>query len=154
ARLLQSVSVAAPLDVGVLLTGPSGTGKTRIARLCHDSSPRAAAPFVELNCATLAETLFESELFGAMPGAHSTAARRVEGKVAAAEKGTLFLDEVAEVPLASQAKLLQLLESKEYYPLGSPRAVRADVRVIAATNVDLQAAVKQRAFREDLYYRL
>jgi Nif-specific regulatory protein len=154
ARLLQRVSVVAPLDVGVLLTGPSGTGKTRIARLLHDSSPRASGPFVELNCATLTESLFESELFGAVPGAHSTATRRTDGKVTAAERGSLFLDEVGEIPLASQAKLLQLLESKEFYPLGSARAARADVRILAATNADLATAVKQRTFREDLYYRL
>jgi Nif-specific regulatory protein len=154
ARLLKHVAVAAPLDVGVLLTGPSGTGKTRIARLLHDNSPRARGPFVELNCAALSETLAESELFGAVAGAHSTASRKMEGKVAAAEQGTLFLDEIGEIALPVQTKLLQLLESKQYYPLGSNRPVFADVRIIAATNADLAAAVKDKTFRQDLYYRL
>jgi Nif-specific regulatory protein len=154
ARVLEQLSLVAPLDISVLLTGPSGTGKTQLARVIHDSGPRAAAPFVEINCATLPDSLVESELFGALPGAHSTASRKVEGKVAAAEGGTLFLDEIGELPLPSQSKLLQLLQSREYYPLGAAKPVRADVRVIAATNVDLKAAVARKSFREDLFYRL
>ncbi|MDC0711742.1 sigma 54-interacting transcriptional regulator [Stigmatella sp. ncwal1] len=154
ARVLEQVSLVAPLDVNVLLTGPSGTGKTQLARVIHDNSPRASHPFLELNCAALPETLVESELFGVLPGAHSTASRKVEGKVAAAEGGTLFLDEVGDLPLTSQAKLLQLLQSREYFPLGGTRPQRADVRILAATNVDLRAAVARRTFREDLLYRL
>lgn len=154
ATVLQQASAAAPLDVTVMLTGPSGTGKTQLARVIHESSPRARRAFVELNCAALPETLLESELFGALPGAHSTANRKIEGKVAAAEGGTLFLDEVGELSLSAQSKLLQLLQSREYYPLGATRPVRADVRIIAATNVDLKAAVQRKTFREDLYYRL
>jgi transcriptional regulator with GAF, ATPase, and Fis domain len=154
AAVLQQASAAAPLDVTVLLTGASGTGKTQLARVIHESSPRARRPFVELNCAALPETLLESELFGALPGAHSTANRKIEGKVAAAEGGTLFLDEIGELELSAQSKLLQLLQSREYYPLGATRPVRADVRIIAATNADLKAAVQRKAFREDLYYRL
>jgi Nif-specific regulatory protein len=120
----------------------------------HENSPRASGPFVELNCAALPEALVENELFGALPGGHSAAQRRVEGKVEAAKGGTLFLDEIGELPLSAQAKLLQLLQSKEYYPLGSSKPMRADARVIAATNIDLKAAVAARKFREDLFYRL
>ncbi|HEX7837633.1 MAG TPA: sigma-54-dependent Fis family transcriptional regulator [Kofleriaceae bacterium] len=154
AGVLQQAAAAAPLDVTVLLTGPSGTGKTQLARVIHASSPRAAGPFVELNCAALPETLLESELFGALPGAHSTAHRKIAGKIAAASGGTLFLDEVGELTLSAQSKLLQLLQSREYYPLGATSPVRADVRIIAATNMDLKTAVQRKEFREDLYYRL
>jgi Nif-specific regulatory protein len=154
ARALREAALAAPLDVTVLLTGESGTGKSVFARLIHENSPRRNGNLVELNCAAVPESLLESELFGAVPGAHSTASRRIEGKVATAEHGTLLLDEIAELPLAAQAKLLQLLQSKTYYPLGSSRLVHIDVRVIAASNADLQAAVAARRFRDDLYYRL
>ena len=154
ARVLREVVLAAPINVGVLMTGATGTGKTMVARLLHKNSTRSDGPFIELNCAALPETLLESELFGAMPGAHSTATRRIEGKVAAAERGTLFLDEVGEISLGVQSKLLQLLQDKEYYPLGATKVVRANVRVIAATNVDLKGAVARRTFREDLFYRL
>jgi transcriptional regulator with GAF, ATPase, and Fis domain len=154
ARLLQAISSVAPLDVSVLLTGPTGSGKTAVARVLHENSPRSGKPFIEINCGALPDTLFESELFGALPGAHSTAGRRIQGKVEAAEGGTLFLDEVAELSATAQVKLLQLLQSKEYFPLGAPRASTADVRIIAATNADLRAAVANRTFREDLFYRL
>jgi Nif-specific regulatory protein len=154
AELLRQVAMVAPLDVSVLLTGESGTGKSQIARVIHDNGPRARHPFIALNCAALPEALIESELFGALPGAHSTATRKMEGKVAAAEQGTLFLDEVGDLSLPAQAKLLQLLQSKEYFPLGGTKPVCADVRIIAATNVDLQAAVVERRFRQDLLYRL
>jgi Nif-specific regulatory protein len=154
ARALREAALAAPLDVTVLLTGESGTGKSVFARLIHENSPRRNGNLVELNCAAVPESLLESELFGAVPGAHSTASRRIEGKVATAEHGTLLLDEIAELPLAAQAKLLQLLQSKTYYPLGSSRLVHIDVRVIAASNADLQAAVAARRFRDDLYYRI
>ncbi|HJQ85399.1 MAG TPA: sigma-54-dependent Fis family transcriptional regulator [Candidatus Binatia bacterium] len=154
ASLLRQVTLVVPLDVSVLLTGETGTGKSQLARVIHDNGPRAGRPFIELNCGALPEPLIESELFGALPGSHSTATKKIEGKVAAAEHGTLFLDEIGAMPLGAQAKLLQLLQSKEYFPLGSPRAVHADVRVIAASNVDLAAAVRERRFREDLFYRL
>jgi transcriptional regulator with GAF, ATPase, and Fis domain len=154
AETLGQVSLVAPLDVSVLLTGASGTGKTQLARILHENSPRAGQPFVELNCAAIPEALLESELFGAMPGAHSTANKRIPGKIEAAEHGTLFLDEVAELTPATQAKLLQFLQSRQYYPLGGNKALTADVRVFAATNADLRASVQEKRFREDLLYRL
>ena len=154
ASVLRQIKLIAPLDVSVLLTGESGTGKSQIAHVIHENSLRARGPFIELNCAALPDDLVESELFGAMPGAHSTAVRRIEGKVAAAERGTLFLDEIGDLSLTAQAKLLQLLQSRQYYPLGSTRPITADIRLIAATNVDLKTAVAEKRFREDLYYRL
>lgn len=154
AAALKQAALVAPLDVHVLITGETGTGKSQLARVIHDNGPRADRPFVELNCAAIPEQLMESELFGALPGAHSTATRRIEGKVAAAEGGTMMLDEIADLLPAAQAKLLQLLQSKEYFPLGAAKAERADVRVIAATNVDLKQAVVDRRFREDLFFRL
>lgn len=153
-RVLEQVAMVAGLEVSVLFTGASGTGKSQLARLLHDHSRRAAEPFVELNCAAMPDTLLESELFGALAGAHSTAARNHEGKVQAADRGTLFLDEVGELSLSAQAKLLQFLDTREYFPLGSNKPRRADVRLLAATNSDLDLAVKERRFRDDLYYRL
>ena len=154
AQALKQAALVAPLDVNVLLTGDSGTGKSQLARVIHANGPRAAGPFVELSCATFPSDLVESELFGSRAGAHSTATQNVAGKVAVAEGGTLFLDEIGELPFTVQAKLLQFLHSKEYYPLGAARPVRADTRLIAATNVDLEEAVRARRFREDLFYRL
>ena len=153
-EVLRNIALLAPLDVDVLLTGETGTGKSEVARAIHTNSARSAGPFVDVNCAALPDELLESELFGAMPGAHSTAARRIPGKVAAAEGGSLLLDEISELPIGCQAKLLQLLHSRQYYPLGSAQPVRADVRILAATNVDLRFAVSERRFREDLLYRL
>jgi transcriptional regulator with GAF, ATPase, and Fis domain len=154
ASALQQVALIAPLNIGVLLTGASGTGKTQLARAIHDNSPRAAGPFVEVNCAALPDELVENELFGAVPGGHSTATKRAPGKVEAAEGGTLFLDEIGELPTRSQAKLLQLLQSGVYYPVGAAVSHKANVRVLAATNADLSAGVAEKQFREDLYYRL
>jgi Nif-specific regulatory protein len=154
ARVLSEVALVAPLDVNVLLLGETGTGKTQLARVLHRNSPRADGPFVELNCAALPEQLFESELFGAEAGSHSTASRRIEGKVAVADHGTLLLDEIGELSLSSQAKLLQLLQSKSYYPLGASRPRHSEARIVAATNVDLEQAVAEKRFREDLFYRL
>ena len=154
AATLEQAALVAPLDVNVLITGDSGTGKNQLARVIHDNGPRASRPFLELNCAALPEELLENELFGSKAGAHSTAIEDVPGKVGAAKGGTLFLDEISEMPIGAQAKLLQLLQSGEYYPLGSAEPARADVRVIAATNADLREVVQEKRFREDLLYRL
>ncbi len=154
ARLLNTACNVAPLDVDVLITGPSGTGKSMLARVIANNSKRRDGAFVELNCAAIPEALIESELFGADRGAHSTATRKMTGKVHAAEGGTLFLDEVGELSASAQAKLLQLLETREYHPLGSTTPVRADVRVLSATNADLEQRVAAKQFRADLFYRL
>jgi transcriptional regulator with GAF, ATPase, and Fis domain len=154
ARVLQAASLVAPLDVDVLITGPSGTGKTALARAIANSGGRAGRPFVAVNCAAIPEGLIESELFGAEKGAHSTATRKILGKVAAADGGTLFLDEIGDLSAAAQAKLLQLLQAREYHPLGAATAVHADIRVISATNANLRAFVAKGKFREDLYYRV
>jgi Nif-specific regulatory protein len=154
ARVLTEAAGMAPLDIGVLLTGPTGTGKSALARAIHDNSRRAGKPFVAINCGAIPQTLVESELFGAERGAHSTATQRSAGKVAAARSGTLFLDEIGDLPYDAQTKLLQLLQDHQYYPLGSSQVVAADVRAIAATNVDLRERVQKNAFRADLFYRL
>jgi Nif-specific regulatory protein len=153
-RTLFEAMAIAELDVSVLLTGESGTGKGLLADAIHRNSPRKNKPFVHLNCANLPEQLVESELFGSARGAHSSAYYEMKGKIAAAQGGTLFLDEIGELPLAVQSKLLQFLEEGSYFPLGSQTPVHADVRVITASNIDFQEALKNRAFRPDLYYRI
>jgi Nif-specific regulatory protein len=152
-RVFAQLEPYAPLDVTLLITGASGTGKTQIARAIHDNSPRRSGPFVELNCAAIPEGLIESELFGTMPSAFP-GARRTAGKVEAAEGGTLFLDEIVEIPFSAQGKLLQLLQSRQYYALASTKLATANIRLIAATNADLAAMVAERRFREDLFYRI
>lgn len=148
----QLVQVAG-VDVSVLFLGESGTGKTQLARALHASSRRAGGPFVEVNCAAIPETLVEGELFGTKEGAF-TGAKLLPGKVQAAHGGTLFLDEVGELPLASQAKLLQVIAEKRYYAVGSNKLETANVRVVAATNADLQGLAHEKRFRSDLFHRL
>lgn len=154
AELLRRVLAVAPMAGHVLITGPTGSGKSALARVLHENSRRRDGPFVELNCAAIPETLFEGELFGADRGAHSGVAHKgILGKVEAAEGGTLFLDEIGELVPANQAKLLQFLQSRQYYRLGSTQLRTANLRMIAATNRDLPYEVRHGSFREDLYYR-
>jgi len=138
----------------VIIEGPSGTGKELIARAIHNLSSQKMGPLVAINCAALPDNLLESELFGYKAGAFTDAKKDKPGKIFAAEKGTLFLDEIGEISPVIQAKLLRFLQEKEYEPLGSTKSVKADVRIIAATNKNLYSAVKQNLFRDDLYYRL
>jgi Nif-specific regulatory protein len=152
-RLYEAMTIA-ELDVTILLTGETGTGKGVFAKAIHKNSPRKYKPFVHLNCANLPEQLAESELFGSLRGAHSSAFTDVKGKIAAAKGGTLFLDEIGVLSLPVQAKLLQFLEEGIYYPLGSQNPVEPDARIIAASNINFQAAISNGTFREDLYYRL
>jgi DNA-binding NtrC family response regulator len=145
---------AAPSDATILLQGESGTGKELFARFIHQRSKRSEKPFVSLNCGALASTLFESELFGHERGAFTGAVERKPGRFELAGDGTLFLDEVSEIPLESQVKLLRVLQEKEYERVGGTRSLKAEARVLAATNRPLEEAVRQGRFREDLFYRL
>ena len=151
---LRQVGRVAPSETTVLITGESGTGKEVVSNLVHQGSPRATKPFVAINCAALPEQLLESELFGHEKGAFTGAIATKVGRIEQAEGGTLFLDEIAEMSPLVQAKFLRVLEEREFQRLGGTRTVKANVRVIAATNRDLAASIAQQAFREDLFYRL
>ena len=138
----------------MLITGESGTGKEVVARFIHAASPRRNRPFVALNCAALPEQLLESELFGYERGAFTSAHQAKPGQIELASGGVLFLDEVTEMSLSAQAKFLRVLQEREFQRLGGTRLVKANIRVIAATNRDLRQAVARGSFREDLFYRL
>ncbi len=153
-QVCDTVAQAAMTDVPVLITGETGTGKELVARAIHQASARRNAPLVAMNCGAFAEALFGSELFGYVKGAFTGATADKAGFFAAAEGGTLFFDEVGEIPLPNQVDLLRVLEEKAYRPVGSTRAVSADVRTIFVTNRDLEREVAEGRFREDLYYRI
>ncbi len=153
AKLLEDIALVARASVSVLLTGESGTGKTLVAKIIHENSG-LTGDFVAVNCAAIPKELVETELFGFRPGGHSTATQGKDGLIAMAKGGTFLLDEIAEMSGSAQAKLLQLLQSGEYYPVGATRPEISTARVIAATNVDLEAAMDAGTFRRDLYYRL
>jgi transcriptional regulator with GAF, ATPase, and Fis domain len=152
--VLDDVQVVAPAECAVLVQGETGTGKEVIARAIHESGPRQSGPFVGINCAAIPAALLESELFGHEKGAFTGAVTQTIGRFQAAHGGTLFLDEIGDLPLELQPKLLRVLQEQQYERLGSSRTMRADVRVIAATNQDLWQMVEQKTFRADLYYRL
>jgi len=153
-RIFETVDRIADTDVTVLIRGESGTGKELVANALHYRSPRRAKPMIKMNCAALSRELVESELFGHERGAFTGAIARREGKFEAADGGTLFLDEVGDMPLETQAKLLRAIQEKEFERVGGNQAIKVDVRLIAATNQDLEAGVGAGRFREDLYYRL
>jgi DNA-binding NtrC family response regulator len=153
-RLWDRIAKFAPSDAPVLIRGETGTGKELVARALHNHSARAEKPFVAVNCAAFPDTLLEAELFGHERGAFTGATRRREGRFRAAEGGTLLLDEVAEIPLPAQAKLLRVLQTGTYEPLGTNKTETAHVRILSATHRDLKEMVSQRLFREDLFFRL
>jgi len=151
---VERIQQVAPSTVAVAILGESGTGKELVARALHQCSPRAAQPFVPINCAALSPQLIESELFGHEKGAFTGADVKRKGAFEEANGGTLFLDELGELPLELQAKLLRVLENGEAKPVGATRPIHVDVRVVAATNRDMRAQIRAGKFREDLYYRL
>ncbi len=153
-NLLETVAQVAPSEATALITGESGTGKELIAGAIHFNSSRKDGPFVKINCAAITETLLESELFGHEKGAFTGADRRKEGRFYQAHRGSLFLDEVSEMSLTMQVKLLRVLQEREFTRVGGEKTIPVDVRIIAATNKDLPELIGQAEFREDLYYRL
>jgi two-component system response regulator HydG len=153
-ELFENLSLIAPSDATVLIYGESGTGKELVANAIHQNSPRAQNPFIKVSCAALPETLLESELFGHERGAFTGALTRKAGRFQLADGGTLFLDEVNVMSSTTQVKLLRVLQEREFEPLGSTKTIHVDIRLIAATNKELEAEVKEGRFREDLFYRL
>ncbi|MCL1973684.1 MAG: sigma-54 dependent transcriptional regulator [Bacteroidetes bacterium] len=153
-KIKEMIDRVAPTEARVLITGSNGTGKELVARWLHEKSPRASMPFVEVNCAAIPGELIESELFGHEKGSFTSAIKQHKGKFEQADNGTLFLDEVGDMSLAAQAKVLRVLQEHRITRVGSDKDITVKVRVIAATNKDLQAEIEKGAFREDLYHRL
>src|SRR5262249_1667358 len=153
-RVFDVVKKVAPTDLTVLITGESGTGKELIATALHQNSPRKPGPFIKVNCAAMTRELVESELFGHEKGAFTGAVAMREGKFEAADGGTLFLDEIGDMSLETQAKVLRVLQEREFERVGGNRTIKVEVRVVAATNKNLPQMVQEEKFREDLFYRL
>lgn len=153
-KVLDTAKKVAVTDSTILITGESGTGKTLLAKLIHDGSARAKGPFAVVNCATLSENLLESELFGHVRGAFTGAVKDKIGRLQVADTGTVFLDEIGEISPSLQTKLLRFLQEREFERVGDTKTIRVDVRIIAATNKDLEREVREGRFREDLYFRL
>ncbi len=153
-KLFETMALVAPSEATVLIVGESGTGKELIANAIHQNSPRKDMPFIKVNCAALPETLLESELFGHEKGAFTGAIARKQGRFQLAHKSSILLDEIAEMAPATQAKILRVLQEREFEPVGSGQTMKVDTRVIAATNRNLEEEIQQGRFREDLYYRL
>jgi transcriptional regulator with PAS, ATPase and Fis domain len=155
AAILRRVAKVRGRDIPILILGKTGTGKEWLARAIHHDSPRRAAPFVALNCASLPDTLIEAELFGYEDGAFTGAKKRGSvGKIVQADGGTLFLDEIGDMPLAQQVRLMRVLQERTVVPLGGTRAIPVDLRIVCATHRNLRAMIDEGTFREDLYYRI
>ncbi|MFY8297663.1 sigma-54-dependent transcriptional regulator [Pseudoalteromonas sp. SS15] len=153
-QLLKQAQSLAKSDMNILITGENGTGKSLLASKIHQFSKRVSGPFVSANMGAIVESLFESELFGHVKGAFTDAKQNRAGRFQLAQQGTLFLDEIGNIPLAQQAKLLRVLEEKQFEPVGSSKTQRADVRLVSATNTDLESGIQVGSFRQDLFYRL
>ncbi|WP_298472771.1 sigma-54 dependent transcriptional regulator [uncultured Maribacter sp.] len=154
ATIKEMIEKVAPTDARVLITGSNGTGKELVAHWLHEKSPRSAAPFIEVNCAAIPSELIESELFGHVKGAFTSAVKDRAGKFEAANKGTIFLDEIGDMSLSAQAKVLRALQENKISRVGTDKDIKVDVRVLAATNKDLKKEIAEGKFREDLYHRL
>ena len=151
---LRTAVQVAPTDLSVLIQGESGVGKEVIPRIIHDNSQRRGKKYIAINCGSIPEGTIDSELFGHVKGSFTGAINDSPGYFGVANKGTLFLDEVGELPMATQARLLRVLETGEYIPVGATEVKKTDVRIVAATNVNIRKAISEGRFREDLYYRL